>query len=53
MLNSVGLSVLLRHTSLKSQDALGSLLSNVEHFYKTYLLIPLGPRKGQILWTQF
>ena len=26
--------------------------SNVEHFHKTYLLIPLGLGKGQILWTE-
>ena len=30
---------------------LRSLLSSIEHFHKTYLFIPLGPDKGQILWT--
>ena len=53
MLESIVLSLLLRHTSLVSYDALGSLLSNVEHLLiDTYLLIPLGPGKCQILWTQ-
>ena len=49
---SVVLTLLPRHTSLVSYDALGSLLSNVEHFHKTCLLIPLDPGKGQILWTE-
>ena len=33
-------------------NALGSLLSSMEHFHKTYLFIPLVPGRGQILWTE-
>ena len=42
---------LLRHTSPGSSDALGSLLSSMEHFQRTYLFISIGTGKGQTLST--